>query len=69
MCLLPPLCPPTSFLYHSLYGSVSVSVYATLLIPLALFDPQVPKMYANSFKDLNPPRGYCGLRSQRVTET
>lgn len=59
MLLLPPLRPPP-FFYHSVV-SVSVSVYASVPVSLALFDPQLPKMYSNSVKDLNPPGGF--LRS------
>lgn len=58
-CLFYLPCVPPSLLYHSvLHVSVSVSVCATLPVSLLLsLTPRLPKMYSNSVKDLNPPRG------------
>lgn len=64
-----PCAHPLSLPFSIFYVSVSVSLYATLPVYFALFDPQRPKCTHNSIKDFNPPRGSCGPRSQRVTET
>lgn len=64
-----PCAYPLSLPFSIFQVAVSVSFCATFPVYFALSDPQRPQCTHNSIKDFNPPRGSCGPRSQRVTET